>query len=224
MKRASEFFTESERAAIESAILETEGKTSAEVVVAVGTASGRYDRAEDIVGLWLAMITLVVTYFVLPFPEEVPDWGWSLLHGRILVLVVAAVVAFFVGAMVASRWLALRRLFTPAVQMRDEASLRARQVFYDSRVHHTTGATGLLIFLSLYERQTVVLADQAVLAKIPQAMVDELCRTITEGLRDGRGAASVCEAVREAGNALAPVLPRAEGDVDELANRVVILD
>ena len=45
-------FSDEQRRAVAQAVAEAEGKTSAEIVPVVATASGRYDRAEDIVGLW----------------------------------------------------------------------------------------------------------------------------------------------------------------------------
>lgn len=224
MKRANSFFTDAERDQIEACVREAESKTSAEVVVAVATASGRYDRAEDIAGLWCGLIALVIAYFALPFPQDIPDWGFSILHVRWLILAGAVLVGFIAGAALATYWLDLRRLFTPAKQMKEEAALRARQVFYDTRVHHTAGASGLLIFLSLYEHQTVLLADNAVLKALPSGMLNDLCRSITQGLKEGRGVDAICDAIREAGDRLLHELPRAENDIDELANRVVILD
>ena len=51
MQRASELFNDEQRATIDQAVADAESKTSAEIVPVVATASGRYDRAEDIVGM-----------------------------------------------------------------------------------------------------------------------------------------------------------------------------
>ena len=40
---------------------------------------------------------------------------------------------------------------------------RAREVFFDKRVYRTAGGTGLLVYVSLYERMAAVIADQKVL-------------------------------------------------------------
>ena len=85
------------------------------------------------------------------------------------------VVGFVLGAALASHVGWLRLLFTPRRQMRDEVAARARAVFFDSRVHHTAGDTGLLIYVSLYERMAAVLADQSIMDKLGQAALDELC-------------------------------------------------
>lgn len=224
MKRASTFLTEADRASIEKSIREAELKTSAEIVVAVATASGRYDRAEDIAGLWVGIIALIAAYFAMPFPEDFPHWGFSILHIHWLILAATVLVGFIAGAAIATYWHDLRRLFTARAQMDEEAQSRARQVFFDSRIHHTTGGSGLLIYLSLYERRAILLADHAVLNALPDGTLDNLCRGITQGIRENRAADAICDVVRDAGDRLQHELPRAADDVDELANHVLILD
>jgi putative membrane protein len=224
MKRASSYFSAAERQRIEETIRLAEEKTSAEIVTAVATASGRYDRSEDIVGLWVAVLAVVAVWFVYPQPAETPDWGLSIASFRLPALIAAMIVGFVAGAALATYLPVLGRPFTPRRQMIDEVDQRARQVFFDARIHHTVGGSGLLIYLSLYERLAVLLADQAVVAALPQDVLDGLCRNLTQGLHDGRGADAVCAVVQEAADRLAQVLPRAADDVDELANHVVVID
>ena len=225
MRQASKWFNDEQRRQVDRAVADAESKTSAEIMPVVATASGRYDRPEDMVGLWLAMIALIVASCLLPAAQtDSGTWGGTSPWVRLSIIVVAAVAAFVVGAALASRIGWLRRLFTPARQMRDEVAARARAVFFDSRVHHTAGATGLLIYVSLYEHVAAVLADQAVIDKLGQGPIDELCRSLTDMLRETHPADAMCRIIASAGEKLAPVLPRAEDDVNELPDALVILD
>ena len=79
--------------------------------------------------------------------------------------------------------------------MRDEVAARARAVFFDSRVHHTAGNTGLLIYVSLYERMAAVLADQSIVDKLGQDALDELCAALTKKLRDLHPADAICQTI-----------------------------
>jgi putative membrane protein len=225
MQRATTLFSEQQKQQIEQAVTRAEGGTSAEIVPVVATASGRYDRAEDIVGLWVGVLAMSAVWWMLPRVEaEVGGWG-----GRSMVmdwgmLVGAMVVGFIVGAVAGSRVGWLRRLFTPRQQMRDEVAARARQVFFDSRVHHTAGRTGLLIYVSLNERMAVVLADQMVLERLGQAALDELCGRLTRGLASGNVIEAMCDTIGEAGGRLAGVLPIAGDDRNEIGNALVVID
>ena len=225
MRIASESFTDEQKKRINDAVVEAESKTSAEIVPVVATASGRYDRPEDIVGVWLGVAALVGAWAVLPAAGGEPgSWGGFPAVVHLICLAAAVVVGFVVGAVLGSYVGWLRRLFTPRNQMRDEVSAAARQAFFDGRVHHTAGATGLLVYVSLYERMATVLADRAVLDKLSQAALDELQVGLIEQLRTAGPTEAICGVVRAAGERLGEVLPRAEDDVNELPDGLVTID
>jgi putative membrane protein len=225
MRKASKRFSDEQRNAVTQVVAEAEGRTSAEIVPVVAAASGRYDRAEDIVGLWTAVGGLVAVWLALPPPPaESGSWGGIPDWAPLLLAAAAVVAGFVVGAALASRVGWLRHLFTPRRQMRDEVAARARAVFFDSRVHHTAGDTGLLLYVSLYERMAVILADRDVVEKLGQSALDELCNVLTGRLRELHPADALCQTIRLAGERLASVLPRAADDVNELSDALVILD
>jgi putative membrane protein len=223
MQKASEFLNKEELAAIKDAVVRAEGKTSVEIVPVVASVSGRYDRAEDMVGLWLGGTLMVVLWLLWPVtPAELGDWdaafplnyfGW----------LAALVVGFVLGAILAARSGWLRRLFTPRREMVEEVERRAREAFFDQRIHHTEGATGVIIYVSLYERLVTVLADDAVQKVLPDGEVKRLCDELTGKL--GRAPADgLKETIASLGDSLAEPLPRADDDVDELENAVVLID
>jgi len=226
MPRATTYFTSDQRKAIEEAVIEAEGKTSAEIVPVVAAASGRYDRPEDIVGLFLGVVLMAITWALLPVsaPSLTGSWESISVPYHLPALIVAMVLGFILGAVIASRVEWLRMLFTPSDQMRDEVNARARQVFFDDRVHHTAGGTGVLFFVSLYERAAVVLADAAITEKLGQPAIDELCAELVRDIKDGDIAAALRASILNAGEKLHAVLPREPGDVNELADTLVLID
>ncbi|HWB09098.1 MAG TPA: hypothetical protein VG826_07740 [Pirellulales bacterium] len=209
---------------INEAVAAAESKTSAEIVPVVAAGSGRYDRPEDIVGLWVAALALAITWCLLPERAAPGDWGAMPPWAQLLVLIASVVVGFILGAAIGARVDPLRHLFTPSRQMRDEVLNRSRQVFFDSRVHHTAGRTGLLIYVSLFERMAAVLADDAIVEKLGQAALDELRDQLTASLRTQSLTEAICGTIAAAAPRLAAVLPHAEGDVNELPDALVVLD
>jgi putative membrane protein len=225
MQRASDLFTEQQRKQVEQAVVEAEAQTSCEIVPVVASASGRYDRPEDMIGLWLAVIAAVSTWLMLPRPmNESGNWAGMPLYVGVLAMVASVLVAFIVGTVAGSRIGWLRRLFTPRQQMLEEVSSRAREVFFDKRIHHTAGATGLLIYVSLFEHMAVVLGDQEILDKLGQPFLDRLCKQLTAGLHQRNPMEAVCGVIAEAGEQLSGPLPRAAGDVNELQDALVLID
>ncbi|MEQ8791901.1 MAG: hypothetical protein RIC55_36930 [Pirellulaceae bacterium] len=225
MKTASQRFSDAQRAQVTRAVVEAEAKTSAELVPVVATASGRYDRAEDVVGLWLTVITAVVLWIFLPGSnEDAGSWGGFPIVWQVVILIVAMAAAFVLGAVLGSRIGWLRRLFTPRREMRDEVNRRAREVFFDSRVHHTAAGSGLLLYVSLFEHQAAVIADRDVLEKLGQDVLDQLCNELIDLLRTGHPSEALCATLASAAERLAEVLPRQDDDVNELADALVTLD
>jgi putative membrane protein len=225
MTPASKRLTDAQRGRINEAVKAAELRTSAEIVPVLATASGRYDRAEDIVGLWCAAVAIAVVWAVWPFAQPEPGtWGGMPGWVQLLAMLAAMVLAFIFGAVIGSRIAWLRRLFTPRQQMLDEVQLAARQAFFDSRVHHTAGSTGVLIYVSLFEHLDVVLIDQQVLDKVGQSAIDDVCKKLTTKLHDGDVSQAYVDAIQSLGELLAGPLPRQANDVDELPNALVLLD
>lgn len=209
---------------INQAVAAAESQTSAEIVPVVAAVSGRYDRPEDIVGLWLAVAALATAWSLLPPEGAAGDWGAWPADLRLAVLVVSTVAGFIIGAVVGAHVDWLRHLFTPSRQMRDEVLVRSRQVFFDSRVHHTAGRTGLLIYVSLFERMAAVLADEAVIERLGQPALDALRDQLTAALATRPLADALCETIAAAAPRLAAALPREAGDINELPDALVVLD
>jgi putative membrane protein len=225
MKRASKVFTDQETARIEEAVTAAESKTHVEIVPVIATASGRYDRAEDIVGLWFGTIAMVAVWFALSIQgTDEAQWGTTLSRYELPLLAIAVVTGFLVGAFVATYTGWLRRVFTPRKEMTDEVTDMAQKTFYDQRVHHTGRAGGVLVYVSLFERMAAIVGDQEVIDKLGQSSLDELCQVLVEGIQEGDTATAICEVTRQAGERLASVLPRTSNDEDELSNALIFID
>lgn len=222
---ASTTFNAEETRRIESAVADAEKRTSAEIVPAVATCSGRYDRAEDIIGLWLGLIALAIVWLIANRPpEQTGDWGGPAGTLQLLWLGSAVVGGFLVGAFVAPYLPALRRVFVPRQEREECVRDAALRLFHDSRIHHTQTGSGILIYVSLFERQAAVIADEAVLDTLGQSAIDSLCGDLIERLRRGKPAEALCSVIESAGAQLETVLPRQSDDINELENTLVLID
>ena len=225
MKRPSQLFTADDRQRINQAVAAAESQTSAELVAAAAAVSGRYDRSEDIIGLWAGSIALATVWLL--WPHQIPErgsWGATPAWLELVAMLLALLVGFLLGAVAGSRVGWLRHLCTPHRQMREEAWSRAKQTFCDRRIYRTAGGSGVLIYVSLYERMAAIVADPVVLEKLGQPALDEICADLTSRLAGPDPTAAICSTIEVIGQRLAPCLPRAADDANELDDALVLLD
>ena len=226
MARASRLFTDEDKQAIKDAVAQAESTTSGEIVPVVATRSGRYDRAEDIFGIILALIAVAVAWLL--FQQARPaagDWesGPTLTMGLWVVLLTFAV-AFVVGASLSTLVPALARPFVGKQELQEEVLRSAQQAFFEFRIRGTEGSTGILIYVSLFERMVWVIGDHAISEKLTQPDWDEVKDLVIEGLRNGKPTQGMCSAIARCGELLAAHFPIAPGDVNELSNELKLID
>ncbi|MBI4601789.1 MAG: TPM domain-containing protein [Planctomycetes bacterium] len=213
MAKASANLSDGDRRRVEEAVREAESRTAAEIVPVVTAASSRYHRAEDIMALWCGLIAYVLLGVF--SPEHLIDFWEGLI---VLGLAVA------LGALLSNRVPALKRALAGKTEMAAQAMDMAFRHFRTFGVGDTAGRTGVLIFVSLFERQAVVIGDRALADKLKPEDYGSIRDALLEKLKAGELAAGLEAAVRRAGEVLAPICPRAPGDVDEIPNALRVLE
>jgi len=116
------------------------------------------------------------------------------------------VVFFILGAWVSAVLPVVRRSL--ASQKRQEAQVRtaAAAAFYEERVWTTHAHTGLLLYVSLLERQVIVLADQGVTAAVPSPAWNRSVTTLRQDAQAADPPASLLTGLQELGKVLATAL------------------
>jgi putative membrane protein len=218
--RSSDLLTVEERKSVEEAVVAAEEKTSGEIVVAIASSSGRYDRAEDLFGLLFALAMLALAW---GFTARQAEWAVRPVPPNLVSILTIVAVGFVVGATLATRLPRLARPFAGRRMMEEEVEAAAAALFQSQGIRRTASGTGVLIYISLFERIVRVLPDDAIAEKIPDAEWDEVCRRVVDGLRGNRAAEGLVAAVTLVGEKLAPHFPRAADDDDELPNEVILL-
>lgn len=224
MKNVSRLFPKESRKRIADAIAKAERNTSAEIVAVVATASGRYDRAEDIVGFLVALLAVTVGWLTLPAFHSQSAWGTGSSISGLIPVLITMVAGFMVGSTLASWLPALRLPFIPKKEMDAEVQRAAQSAFMSSRIRDTAGATGILLFVSFFEHRVVVLPDGAILQKLPGHDWGKLCAAIISRVRANRLTEALEEAIASCGEILGEVLPWRDDDKDELSNELILID
>lgn len=220
MVDARRLFTEQERKQISVRVAEAERQTCAEIVCAVASESGRYDRSEGLLGFVLALLSLGLLHGL--HQGGPGSWGAA----QLLPLsweMAALVVGFVLGNVLGTYFPDLRRPLIGRREMREETLRAAHSVFMRRRLGSTRQQAGVLLYLSLFERQVVVLADEGALQVLGPSGVGELRDLAQQALRRRQPVQAFEESVRRAAQLLAPSLPPDVENPNELPDELVIL-
>lgn len=224
MASLHDLIPEADRDRINQAVRTAESASTAEIIPVIASSSGRYDRAEDLVGFWTGQIAFWGVWLFLPVSAESGSWSGLSSSTQFACYSAACILGFIAGTVLASHIDALRWLFIPYHQMHEEVQSKARSVFFDQRVHHTQGSSGILIYISVFERQAMILADQSAFDAVGQQHLDELCQSLTCQLKAMSPASALIETISTLGQKLASCLPRTAPSTNELPDALVLMD
>jgi putative membrane protein len=195
------------RAAVRDRIVAIEKTTAAEVVVTVEAHSGLYRHAN---ANWGALCSLAALLFYYFHPAPLPDD----------LFLAIAVLCYPVGALCSAACAPLRRLFAGKRTMRDNVRREARVHFVDQGISHTRGRTGVLVYVSRFERRAEVVADAGIPMQTMAAPWQAALAAIETAVRK-RAMDDFLAALERMGDVLATAAPRSEDDVNELPDEVV---
>ena len=220
---ASKLFSPEDRKAVSAAVAEAEKKTSAEIVPVAATASDRYERAEDLIGLGGAVVA-VASVWTLIQPAHSAWESAPELTLRLPLVLAALILGWFAGVIAAKVLPWLKRVAVSRGTMTARVLIAAHQAFDSLHAHKTAGGTGVVIYLSLFEHRVCVWADRAVSAKVPETEWKEITEGLVRALRDGKARDGMIDAIRRCGDVLAKHFPIQPSDVNELPNELRLLD
>lgn len=201
------FLSDSAKSALTDAIKEVESQSCVEVCVAVRPRSAGYWHAP----LLTSLLSLVAAQAFMLFSQ----FEFSVSAIFIDPILTAILVG---GASVVI--LPLRRWLTPA-RVRDAAVLKAAHAaFYEQGIRMTSDRIGILVYFSLLERRIEIVADIGVRSTLDDDVWARAVKHVRETFENGGSAEEVAAAIKTWGPICAPLLPRAENDVNELPDEV----
>jgi putative membrane protein len=211
---AERFLSEQDRVKIDNAVKEAERYTSGEIVPMVVSGSYHYPMSNVLGGIVFAFpLSLILTYFV-------GSWLW-IGHYNLWLFLGIIILLFILFHQVVKHISGLKRFFISDKEIDEEVEEAAITSFFREGLYRTKDETGILIFISIFERRVYVLADRGINAKLNEGEWDAIVRMITEGIKNKIQAEAICKAVGEAGRILKEYFPRKADDTDELKNLIV---
>lgn len=205
---ARNFISETDRARVGAAIQAAEQNTSGEIVAVVTETSDDY---HFIPLLWAALLALI-----LPLPliylTKLPVQQIYALQILAFALMAAAV-----------QWWPLRFALVPRFVKHARAHRNAVDQFLAQNLHTTEARTGVLIFVSVAEHFSEVIADEGIYQKVPEGTWEAVVDGLNAEIRKGNAADGLVWAVAECGRLLEQHFPPGMVDENELPNHLIIL-
>ncbi|HRG96147.1 MAG TPA: hypothetical protein PLR99_07865 [Polyangiaceae bacterium] len=199
------FFDPVAKDKVKVAVKAVEALSSAEIVVAVRDRSDTYRDVDYLVGFVAATLALTVATF---HPAELDEDLFP----------VEVIVAFALAALVSSQVWTVKSRLVHAARRRAAVEAGAASQFYRGKISNTRGRTGILVYVSAFERMVALLPDVGVPDALEAKLADT--RRSLEAALDRGDVDGFARQLEALGPGLAEALPRAEDDVNELPDEV----
>ncbi|MFD2642301.1 TPM domain-containing protein [Pseudomonas japonica] len=194
---------------VAEAIAGVERHTDAELVTVLTRSADDYAYVPLV---WASLLALLVPGLLHYLT------GWFSTHGLLL----AQWLTFIVLCLVLRLPMFTSRLVPRAVRQWRASNLARRQ-FLEQNLHHTTGRTGVLIFVCEAERYVEILVDDGIAARLDNQVWDAIVAGFTTQVRAGQTLEGFLTCIAACGELLKTHVP-ATAQRNELPNRLVILD
>lgn len=172
-------FTKSELQEVRAAVKEAEDRTHGEFVPVFVKESDFYEEA-----LWRAgFVSAFIAGSLLIILDSATEWLLWIPCSFWLIIVLAFGVG---GAFLTMNIDTLRRVFAGMRTLEERAHKKAQLMFFDLDVFNTKQRIGIMIFISFFERQVIVLADEGINAVIPQEEWEGVVKKITNELKENQ--------------------------------------
>ena len=203
------YFSQPDFDAIEAAVKKAESHTSGEIIIDISSHSRHWNSLRltqsFIIALAFALAALYLT--------RVDDWG---VYYSSTQATLWGAIGFAIGYFAWGRFLLREK------SRRKVVWNRALGLFH--QITPTRGLTGVLIFVSLQEKQAAIVADKGIASKVSENYWHGPHTMIVRAMTQGKHAEGIIEAVETIAVELARHFPRKEDDINELPDKPNIID
>ncbi|MCP3914660.1 MAG: hypothetical protein GY711_03770 [bacterium] len=207
--RAVDVLSEADSNALAEEIARAEKRTTGEIVCVVVERSDPHPGAA-----WFAA-------FLTTFGGTLALAAW-MPWAEPVALVAAQIGLAFIGFVCARKLPAFARMLVPEPRATAVAEEQALLEFNRAAIEETEGQTGVLLFVSLFERRVVVLGDVGVNERVGAEHWRDTDAAILAGIRGGSLRAGLERGIEMCGEVLARHFPWTDGDRDELPNHLIV--
>ncbi len=207
-------FSESDLQRIKDAVKSAENSISGEIVPVIVERSGRYLIATykgSLIGAALAFILMIVLDRYI-----ISDASNTLFYDPVFIFFVV-IIGGIIGALVPYLSEYVRRLLVSQVYLDQTTRQRAQNAFLEEEVFNTRQRTGIMIFISFFEHEVMVMADKGISKVVEQKQWDMIVADLVKQIRAGKVVEGLEAGIHQCGELLLEKgFHKASDDVNEL--------
>lgn len=201
--------TNEDKLAIEQSIKDIELKTSGEIVPAILAKSSLYKGQRALCSFLISILFISILHH---FYSELGFYEFLIIQlATFFVLYFAFLNSFLFKLII---------LFNKH-DIQDKVNQKAMELFYKHQISNTKDHTGILICISLLEKQIVVLADKGINGKVTKNYWASIVALMQINLKKNDIKGAVTEAFKNCSEELAKHFPIQKDDKNELPDGVV---
>jgi putative membrane protein len=206
--------TEQEQRYLDQRVAEAEKRTGSQIVLAVIARSDTYPELP-----WKAFaLAAAIAGFAATLLDRLrAEWHTA---GTVLFVVAATLVAGAGSALLTVVWPGFARLFLDRNRAEAESQQYAESLFLKRELFATKGRTGVLLFVSLFEREVVVLPDAGLAKRLGKDALQSIIGRMTTALARGQVSTALDQGLLGLEEVLSSTAPKAAAG-NELPNRIV---
>lgn len=188
-------FTEEDQNRIKAAVKEAEEKISGEIVPVFVEQSGHYTIAQYRGALIMALLTFVG---IVLYDRAVPNWG---IFDPIYIFSIVAL-GGVLGAALPQFIVPLKRFLVGQKHFDRATRAKAENAFLEEEVFATRHRTGIMIFISFFEREVIVMADRGISKVVDQKEWDKIVGSIIAAINKNKLVDGMEAAIKRCGEIL----------------------
>jgi len=192
-------FTDSDLQRIKAAVKTAEENISGEIVPVIVDRSGRYIIAKykgSLIGASLAfMMMIVLDRYIISNASN------TLFYDPVFIFFVV-ILGGIVGAVIPFFSEGFERLLLSQVYMDQTTRRRAENAFLEEEVFNTRQRTGIMIFISFFEHEVMVMADKGISNLVDQKQWDMIVADLVAQIRAGKIIEGLEAGIKQCGDLL----------------------
>jgi putative membrane protein len=207
-------FSDDDLQRIKAAVKTAEEKISGEIVPVIVERSGNYAIANYKGSLIGASLTFA--FIILLDRYVIEDAANTLFYDPVFIFLVT-VLGGVLGAAISNFSDPIKRLLVSKKYQDIITRQSAENAFLEEEVFNTRQRTGIMIFVSFFEHEVIVMADKGINKVVEQKQWDKIVADIVKSIREGKIVEALENGIRECGNILLEKgFKKMEDDTNEL--------